>query len=251
MTYREEHTALSNHRIVALGKSLDKAVGVGLDSSFDDPLPLVLWRLVLVLSAKQTVLNVAGDGGGEKSRLLRDETDLRAKPADIQVLELDPIELDRAADRVAEDEQTRSASSNTFKKFPNSLEALEKADDCRFAGSRTSDELRGERRSQRANVVQRRRETSAYSGHLALGEDCVELVEHLDGGSGRVDKVDVLKLDDSLDRLGLETVWRSRVDDWRPVNGDEDGRGGGEGMGDGADWTGRRQKVSAEIELDD
>jgi hypothetical protein len=77
---------------------------------------------VLELGADETVLDVSGDGRGEESRFLgcerrqrgservgartadlRDETDLSAKPFDVEVLEFHAVELDTSADRVAEE----------------------------------------------------------------------------------------------------------------------------------------------------
>lgn len=104
VTYREEHAALSDHRIVALGESLDESVGVGLRSSLNHPPTFILRRLVLVVRPKETMLDVTSDGGGEKCGLLRDEADLSAKPADVEIFDLDPVELATAADGVAGDE---------------------------------------------------------------------------------------------------------------------------------------------------
>jgi hypothetical protein len=107
-THREKHSALPDHGIVSLGQSGDEAVGVGLNCRLDDPLAPLFGSLGLELGADEPVLNVTSDGGGEEGGLLRDEADLGTKPTEIELLEFDAVEFDRAANGVAKVENEGS-----------------------------------------------------------------------------------------------------------------------------------------------
>jgi hypothetical protein len=48
------------------------------------------------------MLDVSGDGSSEEGRFLRDEADLVAEPADVELLQFDAVELDGTFDGVAE-----------------------------------------------------------------------------------------------------------------------------------------------------
>ena len=57
---------------------------------------------MLVGRVDETVGDVAFDRGSEQCRFLRDETDLRAQPPDVEILEVGTVQLDRAGEGVVE-----------------------------------------------------------------------------------------------------------------------------------------------------
>lgn len=77
-------------------------MGVGLLRCFDNSSKLLLRRVVLESSSDEPHGDVVGDGVGEEGRLLRDESDLRTKPFEIEVRNFVTVESNLSADRVVE-----------------------------------------------------------------------------------------------------------------------------------------------------
>jgi hypothetical protein len=120
---REKHSTFSDLSVVTLRQSFDESVSIGLSSSVDDTTTTFFRRLVLKTRTNESVFDVASDSGSEKSGFLqssgksvqntkgksvraimaylRDETDLVAKPCDVEVLDLDTVKFDTSSNRIA------------------------------------------------------------------------------------------------------------------------------------------------------
>lgn len=109
LTTRQKETALADHGVVGFGELRNEAVRIRLDTGLLDERELLLPALVLVDGTNETVRDVALDGGSEERRLLTDETNLRTKPLDIQLLEINTVETDNAGERVVEALDERDA----------------------------------------------------------------------------------------------------------------------------------------------
>lgn len=115
----QEETTFTDHGVIAERELGNEAVGVGLDTRLLDQSHLLVLGGMLPLRADKTMRDIAFDGGCEESRLLRDETDLRTQPLDVQLAEVDAVKTNSALERV--------------------VEALDEGNDCRLSGARCTD----------------------------------------------------------------------------------------------------------------
>lgn len=190
LSSREKDSSLSDHTVVAERKGSDESVTVGLLRCFDDSDLLLLRRVVLESSTDESHGDVVGDGVGEESGFLRNESNLRSKPSKIYLGNFVAVESNIPADWV--------------------VESFDECDDGRLTGPGRANELQ-----RRSSVIERcneRKRPRADSSVLSLLEGRREVVQDLDGRSRRVNEVDPLEGDGSVERSRLKASSRRRVD---------------------------------------
>jgi hypothetical protein len=147
LTSREQHTALSDDRVVAIGQLADEAICIGLDTCLLDELELFRIIGVLPLGTDQTMLDITPNGSSEKGRFLRDQTDLLSKPLEVERPDIASIELDDTVDGIVESfdqshdgrfsRTTRSDQCTSLASLERGRESLEDG----YSGSRRIMEL--------------------------------------------------------------------------------------------------------------